>query len=348
MVFRMFSAKSEIFAPVPTAPTNITVSKTIGYESIKSLAENYGVVFSEDQWVANANGVYPLVITWDAPKDNAAGYNVYRSTSASSGFKKANDSVVTQTCYVDTNSAAKAGTFYYYKVTSLNTLGQGTKSNDPSKGDPEHKQRGYGALTLEKWYGEYNENIAKSQSKLTLMHTSGLTTKLGDEDAMGEISGKLHYDATMDGLGGRVLMPYTNYMDYFINDDASLGVKFVLNGNTNTSANASQNGTMDGTVNCYGYYLDLTGSVPSTLFDKISADKKQAILDTKDTHYIVGMYPGSVSYNGIEVKGGKAGGGAYIVNTYELDGGSFNSFGKIIHKEGQVDWTVGDKTLTYH
>ena len=344
------SSRSEIAAPVPIAPTNITVSKTIGYESASKCASGYGLTLPEEQWVANANGVYPVVVTWSAPNDKGvAGYNVYRSTSASSGFKKVNDSMIMQTCYVDNNSTAKSGLFYYYKVASLNVLGQGTKTNDPSKGDAEHKQRGYGALTLDAWYGEYNENIARSQSKLTLMHKSNNLDKVGSETKEGDVSGTLSYTAKVQGLGAEITMPYTNYMDYFIGDDAALGVEFVLNGNTNTTSNMSANGNMHGTVNCYGYYLNLKGSVPGTLFDKISAENKQKILNTEDTHYIVGMYPGRVKYNNLEVKGGKAGGGYYLVETYELDGGTSSSFSsKVINPEGKVDWTWGEKTFKYH
>lgn len=340
---------TEKVAPVPTAPTNIAISKTIGRESAKILVDANDLNFPEDRWVANANGVYPVVITWDAPKDGAEGYNIFRSTSASSGFKKINDSMVTTTGYVDTNTAAKPGVFYYYKVTSLNILGQGTKSNDPGN-DPEHKQRGYGALTLDAWYGEYNENIAKSQSKLTLMHKPNDLDKTGDETWYGDVSGSVYYNAKADVFGGKatIIIKYTNYADYFINDDPTLGVKFVLNGNTDTSTNLSANGKMEKTVNLYSYYLDLTGDVGS-VFEKLSADKKQKILDTKDTHYLVGMYPASVAYDNIVITSGKAAGGYYFVKLYEIDGCKSNGFGtaKVI-LEGEVDYTVGNKTFKYH
>lgn len=338
---------TETFAPVPTAPTNITVSKTIGRESAKVLVNEYGLDFSEERWVANANGVFPVVITWDAPKDGAVGYNIFRSTSTSSNFKKINNSMITATGYVDVNTAAKPGVFYYYKVASLNALSQGTKSNDPGN-DPEHKQRGYGALTLDAWYGEYNENIAKSQSKLTLMHKPNNLDKVGSETKVGDISGDVYYNAKVEGLGANIVIRYTHYTDYFINDDPTLGVKFVLNGETNTKSNMSANGNMYSTVNLYSYYLDLTGNVGS-VFEKLSDDKKQQILDTRDTHYLVGMYPASVVYDNVEIKSGNAGGGYYFVKLYEIDGCKSDGFGsaKVI-LEGAVDYTVGNKTFKYH
>lgn len=57
---------------------------------------------------------------------------------------------------------------------------------------------------------------------------------------------------------------------------------FTLNGNSNTTANMSSNGTMDGTMSC------------------------------------TGMYPGKIYYDRIDIKGGAAGGGTYGV---EPDGG---------------------------
>ncbi len=50
-----------------------------------------------------------------------AGYNVYRSTSSTSGFVKVNTSTVTTSDYLDTTAAA--GTKYYYKVTAVDSWG---------------------------------------------------------------------------------------------------------------------------------------------------------------------------------------------------------------------------------
>ena len=59
----------------PNAATSISVSKH------KNLGVNYS---------ANANGVFPVEITWKAPAEIASlsGYHVYRSTKPNSGFRK--------------------------------------------------------------------------------------------------------------------------------------------------------------------------------------------------------------------------------------------------------------------
>ena len=133
------------------------------------------------------------------------------------------------------------------------------------------------------------------------MHKSG-TNALGSESINGDISGSLSYNAKMEGLGARIVMHYTNYVDFYINNDASLGPYFFLNGDTNTSANMSANGSMDGTN---------------------QADKR-------------GMYPGYAKYDNLEIKGGSAGGGYYIVCTQDKNGNT-------VLGEGKVDWTVGEE-----
>ena len=135
---------------------------------------------------------------------------------------------------------------------------------------------GYGALTHEQYILEFNKTILSSQKKLTLMHKPS-TSALGTEEYQGDISGKVYYEAKLPGFSARIIIEYTDYADSYIDNNKELGPYFVLTGNSNTSANTSANGTMDGTINC------------------------------------TGMYPGSVSYDGIEIKGGDAGGGTYGV-----------------------------------
>ena len=273
-------------APSPAAPENVTASKT---SSLGGLG-NY---------TPNTNGVYPVLITWSAPaNENPYGYHVYRSTKPNSSFRKITDEPVTDgSCrFIDENETARAGSFYYYKVVSLNELKQGKNSNVQNE-----NSKGYGAITRDQWFREYNKTVKKSLSKLTLMHKSG-TNALGSESINGDISGSLSYNAKMEGLGARIFMHYTNYVDFYINNDASLGPYFFLNGDTNTSANMSANGSMDGTN---------------------QADKR-------------GMYPGYAKYDNLEIKGGSAGGGYYIVCTQDKNGNT-------VLGEGKVDWTVGEE-----
>lgn len=264
---------STVTAPAPFAATGITASQHAKFD-----AGTYddGTAYT---FTADSSGVYPVKITWSAPEGGAAGgYTVYRSTKKDSGFRKVNDTAITNLCYVDSNDTAKTGTYYYYKVLSLNNLGQGANYSDVVVG--------YGALTYDQYMREYNKTVKASQKKLTLMHKSGNTAKLGSETINGDLSGTLYYNASIAGLGGRVIMLYTNYADYYINNDSTLGYYFYINGNTNTSASMDASGTMDGTVTC------------------------------------TGMYPGSVKYDDIKIVGGAAGGGNYVVTPDGFDAGN--------------------------
>lgn len=267
-----------IIAPAPFAAKDLSVTKN---QAIPGYTDN--------DVNANANGVHAVKITWSAPDGGAdGGYNIYRSAKPNSGFKKINESPLTETSFIYKDEQAKAGNYYYYRVLSLNSLGQGANYSNTD--------HGYGALTTYQYVREYIKTTLSSQKKLTLMHKSGNTDKLGSESAKGEISGTLSYDASIAGLGGRVIMHYTNYADFYIMNDSSLGVYFLLDGNTNTSAGMDTNGTMDGTVT------------------------------------VKGMYPGSVVYDNIKIKGGAAGGGTYGVTRTGIDSSAV-----------QADWTWGEK-----
>ena len=224
------SEKSSAIAPAPYAAKNLSVTKNAAISGLTNNDSN-----------ANANGVHAIKLTWQAPDGGAdGGYNIYRSTKPNSGFKKINESPITETSYVYKDEQAKAGNYYYYRIMSLNSLGQGANYSNTDYG--------YGALTTYQYVREYIKTTLNSQKKLTLMHKSGNTAKLGTETARGAISGTLSYDAHVSGVSGRVIMEYKNYADYYIMNDSSIGVYFLLNGNTNTSAGMDTNGTMDGTV----------------------------------------------------------------------------------------------------
>ena len=284
------SDMSAAIAPAPYPAKNLVVTKNAFIDGYTNNDSN-----------ANANGVHAIKLFWQAPDGGAdGGYHIYRSTKPNSGFKKITESPVTDTTYIYKDEQAKAGNYYYYRVLSLNSLGQGANYTDT--------EYGYGALTTYQYVREYIKTTLNSQKKLTLMHKSGNTAKLGQETAQGAISGTLSYDAHVSGMSGRVIMQYTNYADFYIMNDKALGVYFLLNGNTNTSAGMDTNGTMDGTVQ------------------------------------VQGMYPGSVSYNAIQIKGGAAGGGTYGVtrklSKYKSDGSLDSATENITVQE---DWTTGEK-----
>ena len=247
-----------------TAPgvCSVELTQTSKFYRIKTL---YASVSSS----ANSSGVYPVKITWEPPQGGASAYHVYRSTTKDSGFRKITDVPVTDCEFVDKNDTAKAGKYYYYRVLALNELEQGNNYSETKVG--------YGALTHEQYILEFNKTILSSQKKLKLMHKPS-TSALGSEEYQGDISGKVYYHADLEGgVNARIIIQYTDYADSYIDNNKELGPYFVLTGNSNTSANISANGGMDGTINC------------------------------------TGMYPGSVSYDGIEIKGGDAGGGTYGV-----------------------------------
>lgn len=266
------SDPSDVCAPAPFAATNIQCSKAANIAGS-----------------ANENGVLPVEITWEAPKNDVAegGYYVYRSTSPTSGFKKITDEAVTSTSYIDSYDAAKAGVYYYYKVLSLNSLGQGANYTDASVG--------YGALTPEQYMREYNKTVLSSQKKLKLMHMADDMKKLGSETALGKYSGSLSYNAEIAGVGAKIVMHYQDYADFYANGDAANGYYFILTGNSDTSASMDASGNMSGTVTC------------------------------------TGMYPGSVCYDKIKIKGGGAAGGSYGIKRAGFEG------------QIEVSWTVGEE-----
>ncbi len=150
---------------------------------------------------------------------------------------------------------------------------------------------GYGALTHEQYLIEFNKTIVSSQKKMDYINRPGSIDKLGSETVSGDISGSVYYNAKVSGTGARIIIEYTKYADSYIDGDNGKGAYFVLNGSSNTSAKMDQSGRMDGTITC------------------------------------TGMYPGSVSYDRIQIKGGAAGGGTYGVTPQGFP-------------TQQVDWTV--------
>jgi len=240
--------------------------------------------FIAPEAVANANGVYPVKITWKKPdNDDPVFYHVQRSTREDGGFTRINEAPLRADgtgfvgyafddatgiySFIDRNDTAKAGRKYYYRVLSLNQLGNGSFYSEG--------RIGWGALTHTQYMIEYNKTMKSALKKLTYMHKPGSTDKLGTETKYGALGGSIYYNAAVSGLGARIIIQLSNYADFYIENVQGNGVYFTLSGNSNTSANMSSNGTMDGTVTC------------------------------------TGMYPGRVSYDRIEIKGGAAGGGTY-------------------------------------
>ena len=309
------SAYSTAYAPNPAAPRNVTASKNKKLDS---------------DFTANANGVYPVKITWDAPlNESPASYNVYRSTTANGTYKKCGST--TELYYIDANTSAKAGTFFYYKVMSLNINSAGAYTNDPND-DSSFNCRGYGAITRDAWFREYNKTIMHSQTKLYGMHHDSTDSETGIADICGQI--KYSGSVTMNPIGAKIVMYYDGYSDFYMGEEgirylgavnrgkwqfnhtyyedlpASQQAKcveyFICTGNSDTQAKADRSGTMSGTISCKG------------------------------------MYPGKVDYSNLKVVNSTGGGGYYLVTTYED-----NDFTKEILDEGQVSYKVGQEDTGY-
>ena len=274
------SAKSIVVSPAPAAAV------------IQGATERE--YFQGFQGTENINGVYPVKITWKKPdNEEPAFYQVQRSTKPGSGFSTINGDPL------GADGPWISGVYSYNYSTGVYTY---TDNNDTAKVGRKFYYRvlslnelkqgsffsseviGYGALTHEQFILEYNKTMGAALKRLTYMYKSGSTDKLGKETKYGALGGSIYYDASLTGLSGaRIIIQLTKYAEFYIENDPAKGVYFILNGNSNTSANTSANGSMDGTVTC------------------------------------TGMYPGSVSYNGIEIKGGSAAGGSYGVTP--LNGG---------------------------
>ena len=236
---------------------------------------------------ANSNGVYPVRITWKKPaEDTPAFYHIQRSAGSASNFSQINkralpaggpftaeysyDEASGIYTYIDRNETAEAGIKYYYRVLSLNRQEQGNIYSE--------ERAGWGALTHEKFFYEFNKTYASAIYKLTYMHKKGNLRKLGEETSYGTISGQIYYKARVAGLHGDIVVTTTNYADFYIENDSSKGLYFILNGDSGSTANMATNGSMKPvTITC------------------------------------TGMYPGTVYHGNVEIKGGVVAGGTYGV-----------------------------------
>ena len=246
-------------------------------------ASQYAFIAGE---AANSNGVYPVKITWKKPAsadENPAFYNIQRSTKTISGFAKINEiELGANGPWSDVYTYdSVSGVYTYIDRNEVARVGRKyfyrvLSLNQLKQGSFLSDERiGWGALTHTQYMLEYNKTMNSALKKLTYMWKSGSTDKLGTETKYGSIGGTIYYNARLDGLGAYIEIKLTSYADYYIENEQSNGVYFTLSGNSDTSANMSSNGNMKGTVTC------------------------------------TGMYPGSVSYDRIEIKGGAAGGGTY-------------------------------------
>ena len=91
----------------------------------------------------------------------------------------------------------------------------------------------------------FNHKINESYKKIILLNKKPNIAKLGKEEVVGNISGKVLYHAKISGLGGIVTIRYENYCDE---------EGWIFNGEIITRGKITGNGNFDGKVEISGLY----------------------------------------------------------------------------------------------
>ena len=91
----------------------------------------------------------------------------------------------------------------------------------------------------------FNHKINESYKKINLLNKKPNIAKLGKEEVVGNISGKVLYHAKISGLGGIVTIRYENYCDE---------EGWIFNGEIITRGKITGNGNFDGKVEISGLY----------------------------------------------------------------------------------------------
>jgi hypothetical protein len=135
------SSNSQFVLDGASFPFTIPAGQSVSF-NVAFTPSNSGTVSGSLSFTSNASNsqtnesltgigtapVYNVDLYWNASSD-VVGYNVYRSTSASSGFAKINSAVDPNTAYTD--SSVNSGTTYYYEATSVNSAGQESVPSTP-------------------------------------------------------------------------------------------------------------------------------------------------------------------------------------------------------------------------
>ena len=80
-----------------------------------------------------SGGANKVELSWaQNDYETLAGYNLYRSTNADSGFTKVNDTIITGTEYVDTDVQPGVTYYYYFKVVNTEGTEESNVSNTAS------------------------------------------------------------------------------------------------------------------------------------------------------------------------------------------------------------------------
>lgn len=217
--------------------------------------------------IANEFGVYPVKLSWEIEKGYKKDYKIelLKANSEDGDFILCGSSTDKEGSLLVEDFEVKPFVPSYYIAVLKNLEG---KILDKSK-----IVLGYGTLSPERFYLEFEKTVLSSHNKMTLMYNKPDLARLGKETIKGEKNGSCFYDAHISGLGAAINITYKNYADPIYPFQGSL----LLTGQSNVSVSMLANGTMQGTI------------------------------------YVKGFYSGSVSYDNIAIRAGVAADGYYIV-----------------------------------
>ncbi|MDQ2902303.1 MAG: GH116 family glycosyl-hydrolase [Chloroflexota bacterium] len=113
------------------------IGQTIFFKVVDNSTAGWGHVTLDDvranapvtpQGLATTRNTTSVAVSWHpVPEAGIAGYNVYRSTSQTSGYTRLNSSLVTTTSYVDTSVDANLA--HFYAVSAMGTDGTESEQN---------------------------------------------------------------------------------------------------------------------------------------------------------------------------------------------------------------------------
>lgn len=210
--------------------------------------------FQSSTFMANTNGVYPVMLTWEIVGDDVpAMYTVYRRA-----FKENNDydkqkladfKVKDDLVYYD-NDGTEVGEKYVYAIEAKDLLGRssGTAALVPSN-------EGWGLITGEVFIQSFQSNLLKpweypkehpeyvSGSKDSIwgyISQAGLGS-LGSTTVSGTRGGSISYNATGGLDGGTIRFTYTDGYseapyDFALDGDCGYTMKVSLSGSGSVSA----------------------------------------------------------------------------------------------------------------
>jgi len=180
-------------------------------------------------------GTGQVALSWTAPGSNGGcaitGYKVYRSTSSGTETFYANTG--TGTSYTDTG--VTGGTTYYYKVSAVNSIGEGAKSNEASATPAAPACPGPANNCFA------NAVVINSVPYSATPSTSGATMETGEPAPCGTLGASVWYRVTAGTTGTMTVSTVSGSTNYDTVLASYTGSS--LNGLTNVACNDDYSGT---------------------------------------------------------------------------------------------------------